>query len=189
MSEGMAFRISFRSGIRQSFQATKYFRSVADALTGALIPSMSPRQFVVGFPTGEMLPLRVWSITDRIDEHLDALLDRLSAVHRDIRALHQGGAHARDLQRMMRNWLDIHCEGETFFLEQFPPSRSSSFDPEGSPDLSIGVLGGHTVMVSSKTVMYVQLEDDVFGLSLARHGSYLLEKLPDSKDGLPPHRD
>lgn len=177
----MAFRISFRSGIKQSLQATRYFRSVADGLTVALIPAMRPRQYMVGFPSGEILPLRVWSIADRFDGHLDALLDWLSTLHRDIRALHRGGTRTRELQRMVRNWLDIHCEGETFFLEQFPPSRSSSFDPDGSPDLSIGVLGGHTVMVSSNTVMYVRLEDDVYGLSLARHGSYLLEKLPDSK--------
>lgn len=173
----MTFRISFRSGIKQSFQATKYFRSVAEGLTNMFIPTLEPRQYVVGFPTGEMLPLRVWSSVKGLDDRLDELLEWVGSLHRDIRSLHRGATRDRELQHMVRNWLDIHCDGETFFLEQFPPSRSPEFDDEAAPDLSIGVLGGHTVMVSTDTLMYVRLDDDVYGLALARHGSYLLEEV------------
>ena len=51
-------------------------------------------------------------------------------------------------------------------------------DPEDTglePNLSLGVLGGRTIMISTDTVMFTQLAPGVHGLSIAQRGSYLLE--------------
>lgn len=169
----MAFRVSFKAGIKQSLVAARYFSNAAAGAMDGVITDLTARQYLIGLQDGHDLHLRIWSKNEFVEEEMQELLEWLRGVHHDIVVLHRDGLSEADLPELLKDWFAFRLQGASFFLEQLEPGTEVA---EAAPVLSLGVLGGHAVMVSTNTLMFSELERGVFGLSIARHGSYLLER-------------
>ena len=177
----MAFGVSFKAGVEQSLQAARYFTSSAEEAMDAVINRLAPRQYLIALQDGASLRLRIWSGAELAEEELQEVIEWLRDVHKDLVVL---DGEARDESRLagiVQNWLLPRHGGQNFFLEQLDPSTAEA--TETIPELSLGVLGGRTVMVSTDTLMFTQLREEVYGLSIARQGSYLIGEVEQDRAG------
>jgi len=171
----MALNVSFKPGMKQSLLAARYFNTTAEEAMDGLIASATPRQYLISVQDGTSLRVRIWSEIGLEEEQMGELLDWLRGVQGDIRTIQSGSTNAHDHASVVEKWVAERHGIADLFLEQLDPTTSSKADME--PDLSLGVLGGRTVMISTNTLMFSRLQEGVFGLSIAQRGSYLIEQL------------
>lgn len=111
---------------------------------------------------------------------MEEILDRLRSLHQNIKDLVFGPRNRQRIRSVVEEWLTVNHDGNTFFLEQWDANTTTDVGSE--PELSLCVMGGKVAMMSTNTLMFSQLNDDVHGLSIAVQGSYLLEQDPGKDD-------
>ncbi len=166
-------RISFKPGMEQSQQAARYFHDQVGSLVEAMLDGLDEHLYRINGHDGRSLQLRTWSTAELQEDELHALFDRLLAMRADIHGL-ELAAHTPDhLAHVVDDWLAVHLGGADLFVEVAieDPATGTAQQPE----FSLGMMRGRSVMVSTNTLLFTWLEEGIFGLSLAGHGSYLLE--------------
>lgn len=169
----MALRISFKPGQEQSRQAARYFQGAVGNLVESLIGGMEERDYRMGGDSGPALHLSVWSKVAPDDAMLHVLVDHILALRADTHALQEAPKDPQRVASTLASWLSPRLEGADLFVEL------TIEDPGGSaaeqPAFSLGLVRGRCVLVSTDTCLFSWLQEDVFGLTLAGHGSYLVE--------------
>lgn len=172
----MVLRTTFKHGAKQSYLASHYFTTVAEELVRTFIGDMEPRQYLVMPQLGESVPLRMWSKDDLMGEDRARRMEQLNALHSDVLKLSDEKVEPYEVGEMVARWLQAFDPEANFFLEHLHPGQS--FHSQDAPLLSLAVLGGHVTMLSAAKVMYVRMDNELFGLAVAGSGSYLLEPDP-----------
>lgn len=169
----MALRISFKPGMRQSQQAARYFHATVGTLVGGLVEQLHERSYLIAAEKGPSLQLRAWTGEALDDESLHELLDWLLNLRADIHALHEAPGTPDQMAQVVSNWLAARLNGADLFVEL------TIVEPDGrvqeQAEFSLCMMRGRTVMLSTNMLLFTWLDQDIFGLSLAGHGSYLLE--------------
>jgi hypothetical protein len=169
----MALRISFKPGLKQSQQAARYFHDTVGSLVEAMLDGLEERVYRIGADDGRCLQLRIWCSKELKQDELHNLFEWLLTLRGDIHGLELGPQKPDDLAHVVGNWLDVRLDGADLFVElaiEHPDTGVAVL-----PEFSLGMLRGRSVLVSTNTLLFTWLEDGIFGLSLAGHGSYLFE--------------
>jgi hypothetical protein len=127
------------------------------------------------------LRLRVWCKAPPTEEQLHALMDRILAVRAELNLLEETPRDAEGLAPLAANWLSPHLEGADLFVE-LSITKAEGLEP--APEFSMGLCRGRAVLLSTDRVLFTWLQENVFGLSVAGHGSYLLELVDAAKSAL-----
>lgn len=169
----MALHVSYKPGKTQSEQAARYFQECVGMLLDTMMQGLEEHTYVVDGRTGPSLRLRTWSRSELQEVQLHALFDHIVALRSDVRSLEQGETQQDQVHRTVFSWLDAATGLEDIFVELtvVDPTRGE----EERPDLSLGLIQGRSVMVSTDRLLFSWLEQDIFGLAIADHGSYLFE--------------
>lgn len=169
----MALSISFKPGMKQSQQAARYFHDTVGSLVEAMLDGLEERMYRISADDGRSLQLRTWCSKELKEDELHALFEWLLTLRADIHGLELGPQAPDDLAQVVGSWLDVHLGGADLFVElaiEHPETGVAEL-----PEFSLGMLRGRSVLVSTNTLLFTWLEEGIFGLSLAGHGSYLLE--------------
>jgi len=169
----MALRISFKPGKEQSQCAARYFHDTVGGLVDAMIDGLQERSYRIRSEQGPSLRLRVWSSTELGQEGLHELFEWLLALRADIFALQEEPSSPDHVAPLVANWLSPHLGGAQLFVE-LSIVRTPDLDEERL-EFALGMVRGRCVMISTDTLLFTWLEEGVFGLTLAGHGSYLME--------------
>lgn len=169
----MELRITFEPGAMQSLQAASYFNGVIAHTVEPWLERWGARTYAMDTGEGAALRWRIWSEDDWSGEELSTLFVWLLILREDIERLQERMLEPEAVAGMVSNWLAMRHDGRGFFLEE------SVLDVEGhaqaEPRLTLGVLEGRTVMISTDELMFTGLSDGLFGLAVAGRGSYLVE--------------
>jgi hypothetical protein len=171
----MSLALSFKPGMQQAYAAFGYLSDLASELVSVFIADMDPRQYLVGNASQGGLALRIWSTRPMEESEVLELLPWIHSLDRDLHVLAQGPAEVDKVHEVVQKWTTLRHGVSAFFVEVLHPEQA--FSPEEQLRLSIGVIGGTSVMISAPSVMYVEQGPGLFGLSLAGQGSYLIEQL------------
>ncbi|MFZ1687071.1 MAG: hypothetical protein WAU70_06605 [Flavobacteriales bacterium] len=171
---GMALRYSFEPGAQQSLKACEYFNMLGNDLVETYASEVEARRYWLGQVGYAQQPVRVWSKKDTGSDRVLELLPWMRSLLGAMTALADPHFN-EDVLEVMRRWMDIHLGEDTMFIEL--PHRHQAFTDEEVLALTIGITGGETVLLSAPNVMFIKLEKDLFGLSVANAGSYLVERL------------
>ena len=169
----MELQISFKSGDRQAQQAARYFNEAVGFLVDTMVEELEQQEFLISGNKDTTLRLRIWSRKSLTEDELHAILDRILIVRNDLVTLQEGPADPQRLAPLATDWLSGHFDGEDLFVELAIADPGSSEDPR--PEFSMGLLRGRSVLISTDTVLFTWLQENVFGLTVSGHGSYLLE--------------
>lgn len=174
----MGLRLSFKPGALQSLQAADYFNGAAGTLLEGWVERLEQHTYALGIEDGGTMQLRVWSEAEHDEQQLHHLIVWLMIVHEDLRKLGEGRPQEDQVRRMLANWLALRHGGGSFLVEQsvLPAGGASGERVE----LSCGVLGGRTVLVSTDSLMFTRLHEGVYGLTVAGRGSYIVEDEDDA---------
>lgn len=165
-------RISYKSGAMQSLQAASYFNDAVGTMVEGWLERTEERLYAIDTEEGGEVQLRIWSSMDIGAEDLHRLMVWLTIVQEDLERAHEIGSEAGRLEQLVKNWLAVRHDAADLFIEQATLKPGATV---ALAQLSMLILGGRTVMVSSDSLMFTRLHEGVFGLTLAGRGSYLLE--------------
>ncbi|MBL7964570.1 MAG: hypothetical protein JNM31_12100 [Flavobacteriales bacterium] len=176
----MALHISFKPGKRQSLQAARYYHETVGGLVEALIDGLEQKTYTIRAVEGPSIQLRTWCDHALEERELHELFDWLIALRTDIEGLQEGRMNKDHIAGLVGNWLAVRLGGGDLFVELaiVHPEEEENERTE----LALGIVRGRSVIVSTDALLFTWLAPDVFGLSLAGRGSYLLE-LADGKGG------
>lgn len=173
----MSLRVSFKPGALQSLQAADYFTGAASTLLEGWVERLEQHVYLFDAEEGGTTSLRVWSEAEHDEAHLQHLLVWLMIVREDLQRLGEGRPQEEEVRGMLANWLALRHGGGSFLVEQaLLPAGGSSGE---RLELSCGVLGGRTVLVSTGSLMFTRLNEGLYGLTVAGRGSYLVEDRDD----------
>ena len=171
----MALNISFKSGKAQSEQAARYYQEAAGLLLDSLMPELDEFTYHMDRPLGSTIRLRVWCGQELRDDQLHGLFDRIISVNDAVQLLEDGTPGPHLVPDTLMEWLRVSPPEQDLFCEL------TVIDPFGIPEerprLSLGIQHGRTILVSSDRLLFSWLDQDLFGMALAGHGSYLVEVL------------
>jgi len=171
--EHMALHISYKPGKAQSEQAARYFQESVGTLLDNMMSGLEEHTYVVDGRSGPSLRLRTWSRSELQEGRLHELFDRIVAVRSEVQALERGGIQQDQVHRTVFKWLEVSLHGEDLFVELTIVDPGSG--AEERPALSLGLVQGRSVLVSSDRLLFSWLDQDIFGLAIADQGSYLFE--------------
>ncbi|MEZ4755441.1 MAG: hypothetical protein R2817_01295 [Flavobacteriales bacterium] len=173
----MALNISFRSGKAQSEQAASYYQEAAGQVLDCLMPELEEFSYHMDRPLGSTIRLRVWCRQELREDQLHGLFDRIIGVNEAVQSLESGPVDHDMVPDTLAEWLRVNPPEQDLFCEL------TVIDPFGLPEerprLSLGIQQGRTILVSSDRLLFSWLDQDLFGLALAGHGSYLVEVIVD----------
>lgn len=170
----MALTFNFKAGDQQSREAGQYFSQVANELLETGLSDLEARQLVLTEDGQEPMPMRIWTSKEPTSDDLSELVPWIRTIQTDMHGLSGRGSDLNKAIDMIKRWvLERHGE-QSFFAEMLDPAHAFTADEDNT--LSIGVLGGETVMLSTRRVMFIKLAADQFGLAIARKGSFLIER-------------
>jgi hypothetical protein len=106
---------------------------------------------------------------------MDELFEWLLTLRGELQDLLQVYERSRHLAGMAPRWLEYRLGGADLLAEISVVDRETG--RVSDPEMMLGVVRGRSVMVSTPHLVFTWLEEDVFGLSVAGFGSYLLELL------------
>jgi hypothetical protein len=169
----MALHVTYKPGKAQSEQAARYFQEAISALLDTMMQDMTEHTYRVDGRSGPSLKLRTWSREPLDDQQLHALFDRIVAVRSDVQRLEKGILTHGQVHHAISSWMEVAMEGEDLFVELtiVDPAEGT----EEHPALSLGLVQGRSVLVSSDRLLFTWLDQDIFGLAIAGQGSYLFE--------------
>lgn len=171
----MALTFTFKAGAQQSREAGQYFSQVASEMLETGLGDMAPCQLVLTEDGMEPMPLRIWTGNEPTSEDLADWVPWIRSVHAQ---MHDIGSRKADLglaTQAAERWVQERHMETTFFAEILHPAHA--FTPDEDNTLSVGILGGETVLLSSRNVMFMKLATDQFGLAIAQRGSFLIERI------------
>ncbi|HMC97084.1 MAG TPA: hypothetical protein VKG92_05510 [Flavobacteriales bacterium] len=180
----MALRFDFKPGPQQSVEATRYFMLLGAELLQAYLPPLDPKQLLLTENGHPPLALRIWSEHHLSQERMTDLLPWIRALAEGMDKLSRHPGDLEEAQYLTRMWMSSRHREETFFIEKL--NRAHAFTTDEDVELSIGVVGGETVMLSARNVMFMKIGQGLFGLSLARTGSYVVEQVG-AREPMPVH--
>lgn len=154
-------------------EASRYFMMLGTDLLSSYLPPLDPKQLLFTEPGHEPLPLRIWSAQGLVYDRVQELLPWVRSLAKSLDTLSRRPGHEEDVVPLIKEWMAVRHAEDTFFIEVLNPAHA--FSPDEDNEISIGVVAGETVMLSARNVMYVKLESGLYGLSVARVGSYLVE--------------
>ncbi len=169
----MALRISFKPGMAQSQCAARYFQGSVEGLVDAVIDGLQEHDYLIGAGRGASLRLRVWSATALDEEGLHELFEWMLAMRADVQSLQEAPRDGEQLAPLVTNWLSPHLDAAQLFVEL--SIVHPEVGEEARPEFALGLMRGRCVMISTDNLLFTFLEEGIFGLSVAGHGSYLLE--------------
>lgn len=170
----MALTFHFKAGAQQSREAGQYFSQVANELLETGLADLEARQLVLTEDGQEPMPLRIWTTKEPTSDDLGELVPWIRTIQADMHGLSIRGTDLTRAIDMMKRWVVQRHGEQNFFAEMLDPAHAFTADEDNT--LSIGVLGGETVMLSARNVMFIKLGADQFGLAIARKGSFLIER-------------
>lgn len=172
----MPLRISFKRGIKQSQQAARYFRGIVGGIVDEMLVGKTMHDHFIPALKGPSLHLRIWSVEALREPELHDLLDLLMILRTEINELHEDHTDRDRVAQLAMDCLRERLGGADLYVEvavQHPDTRI-----EDPPELTLAIVHGRCAMISTDGCLFSWLQDDVFGLTLAGHGSYLLEVVP-----------
>ena len=175
----MAIRISFKRGIRQSQQAARYFHGIVDGLIEEMVHGMAVHDYNIAALNGPSLHLRVWSPTILKQEELAELMDLLMTLRGQIHDLLEGPAGRQRVSQLASEWLADRMGGADMYVEVNIVNNDAQVDMRS--EFTLAIVHGRCAMMSTDQCMFTWLDRDMFGLTLAGHGSYLLELVPEQR--------
>lgn len=174
----MPIRISFKRGIRQSQQAARYFHHVVDGLIGEMVSGMAVQDHHIASLKGPSLHLRIWSLRALQQQELHELMELLMTLRGQIDDLLEGHAGRQRVGRLASEWLADRMDGADLYVEVTFVKNDSRMDERS--EFTLAIVHGRCAMMSTDQCLFTWLDRDIFGLTLAGHGSYLLELVPES---------
>ncbi len=171
----MAFTFHYKAGAVQSREAGRYFSLVGNELLESGIADLEARQLVLTEDGQEPMPLRIWTATEPTSEDLAELVPWIRSVRTDMHDLAKRGGDLTKTPDMVQRWMRMQHGAKTFFAELLDPAHAFTDDEDNA--LSLGVIGGETVMLSARNVIFMKLASDQFGLAIANKGSFLMERV------------
>lgn len=175
----MAVHITFKPGMKQSQQAARYFHDTVGGLVEALLAGCEEHRFRITAEQGTALHLRVWSATAPDPEALHNLMDLLLALRADMRILLEEPGGQDQVAQLATGWLSVHLDGADLYAEL--SIEHPGQDTEAPSEFTLGLVRGRCAMISTDTVLFTWLDDSIFGLTVAGHGSYLVEPVSSGK--------
>jgi hypothetical protein len=173
----MSLRLSFKPGALQSLQAADYFTGAVTNLLEGWVDRLEPQLYLFDAEDGGTVHLRVWSDVGHDEAQVHHLITWLLLVEEDLGVLSEKRLSEDELRRVLANWLTLRHDGGSFLVER---SVLPAGGAEGERlELSCGVLSGRTVLVSTESMMFAQLNTGLYGLTVAGRGSYLVEERDD----------
>jgi hypothetical protein len=172
----MALRISFKRGQKQSRQAAQYFSGIVHGLVQEIVDGLQEHTYQIPAPQGPSLQLQIWSAHDLQHAELHQVMELLMLLRGEVEALERDPDTAMDLNDLVRGWLMQRMEGNLYV-------EVAVLDPVSGypqlPEFSLAIVHGRCAMMSTDRFLFTWLDEDIFGLTLAGHGSYLLEVVPE----------
>lgn len=175
----MALHISYKPGEQQSLQAARYFQEVVESLVATMVEGLERNDYVIPAGEGAGLVLKIWTRAALDEEHLHELFDRILAVRTDLQKLREAPDDPECVVPIATNWLAEHLGGADLYLEL---SLEQNGEAGPAPEFSMALMRGRSVMISTDTLFFSWLERNVFGLTLAGHGSYLMEVVEQGRE-------
>jgi hypothetical protein len=175
----MAIRISFKRGMRQSQQAARYFRDVVGGLVEAMLDGLVEHKYHITASEGPSLQLRVWSATSLEQEELHDLMELLMNLRDEIQGLKEDPGGRDRVEQLAVGWLRERMNGADLYVE-LSIIYADGYK-EMRPEFTLAIVHGRCALISTDGCLFSWLEEDVFGLTLAGHGSYLLEMVPNEQ--------
>ncbi len=170
----MAIKISFKRGIKQSQQAALYFRGIVGGLVDAIVDDLQEHKYQIASLQGPSLQLKVWSGSSLQQEELHRLMELLMTFRAEIQGLQEAPNGDNDrIGRLVAGWLLDRMDGLDLYVE-----LGIEFSEDGQrvePEFTLALVHGRCAMISMDGLLFSWLEEDVFGLTLAGEGSYLVE--------------
>jgi hypothetical protein len=143
----MSLALSFKPGMQQSYAAFGYLSELASELVSVFIADMEPRQYLVGNAAKGGLALRIWSTRAMEEAEVLELMPWVHSLAKDLHALEQGTIEVDEVHGILQKWVTTRHGVSAFFVEVLHPEQA--FSSEEQLRLSIGVLGGTSVMLSA----------------------------------------
>lgn len=169
----MSIRISFKRGIKQSQQAAQYFRSVVGGLVESMLDGMEEHRYHIAAVKGPSLELRIWSVNALDQEDLHALIELLMTLHAQTQDLRQDPGGRQRVRELAEGWLHKRMGGADLYVEVAITEPDSEM--RSRSEFTLAIVHGRCAMISTDHCLFTWLQEDIFGLTVAGHGSYLLE--------------
>lgn len=166
-------RISYKPGVQQSQLAASYFQGSIEGLLESMIDGLGVHDHKIQTGEGPCLNLRVWSAQPLQEDELNELFEWLLTLRADIHGLHEAPDDVDGLAEKVVDWLQVRLGGANLFVELSVVQIDG--EENDSLEFVLGMVRGRSVVVSMDTLLFTWLEQDIFGLALAGHGSYLVE--------------
>lgn len=171
----MAIRTSFKRGMKQSRQAADYFKGVVDGLVHEMVSGLEEHCYSITSIKGPSLRLHVWSSAVLAKKELHDLMELLMTLRTEVDALQEDRVAQDQLADLAAGWLSERLDGADLYVEL------TILDNLGEhPEFTLALVHGRCAMFSTNNCLFSWLDEDVFGLTLAGHGSFLLEVVPDN---------
>lgn len=165
--------ISYKPGVRQSQLAANYFQEAIEGVLESMIDGLGVHDHRIQADQGPCLNLRVWSAQPLLEHELNELFEWMLSLRADIHSLHEAPDDVDGVAAKVVDWLQVRLGGADLFVElSIVPGEETEDD---GLEFVLGMVRGRSVVVSTDTLLFTWLDQDIFGLALAGNGSYLLE--------------
>jgi hypothetical protein len=171
----MALHYAFKPGREQSMQANAYFRLLASDFVERGILDMEPTQYFFEEEERPPMTLRVWTGSGNT-VRLREMLPWLRAVCAGLARLEKSEDSVPAVIPPLMRSTDPSA---TCFIEML--EAESAFTKQERNILSVGVLAGESVLLSTMNVLFVRLAEGLHGLSIFDQGSWLIEDVPSDR--------
>lgn len=165
--------ISFKRGPKQSLRANEYFMVLGTELTDNCVSEMTPFNYVFIHEDHETTRLRYWAREEASAKEILAVRDWVYELGQDLDELRKKPAGVKHVTELIRRWMTTNEFLTSFMVEQFYPGNPFRENEEAA--LAAVVTGGKIRMLSAQDVFYIEEGGGIFGLSVARKGSYAIE--------------
>ena len=173
----MAIRTSFKRGVRQSQQAADYFKGVVDVLIHEIVAGLEEHCYSITSIKGPSLRLHVWSSSVLSKEELHDLMELLMTLRTEVDALQEDRLARQHVSDLAAGWLRDRFNGADLYVEL------AVLDNLGErPEFTLALMHGRCAMFSTNECLFSWLDQDIFGLTLAGQGSFLLEIIPEKTE-------
>lgn len=170
-----SLRVSFKPGLKQSFRANNYFVTLGNEMVDGLVKELKPRQYRLMITEGDEMALLIWSNQIVLDENTkDYFSPWIMQLIREIDLIASGKLELGGLRDIVERWIRPSDPRTTYFIEHMQQSHGKILW-KYQPKHSFIVLGGRICMVSSRKMLFAEVQEGLCGLSIIGKGSYLFE--------------
>ncbi len=171
----MPLRITYKPGVRQSHVAAAYFQDCIEGLVESVIDGLEVQDHPILGDADTSLNLRVWSSAPLLEHELNELFEWLLYLRADLHGVQEAPDDTDGLAAKVVDWLQVRLGGADLFVELSIVANTGGDQQEVQLEFVLGVVRGRSVVISTDSLLFTWLDQDIFGLALAGHGSYLME--------------